>query len=329
MCTKDGVVVSVICLVYNHEAYLRETLEGFLSQKTSFPFEVIVHDDCSTDSSVEIIKEYQQKRPDVIKPIFETENQYSKGIAITRNILVPLADGKYLAICEGDDYWCDCNKLQKQVDYMESHPDCTFCFTNGYVKYGDAEIDKTRQIIPWDKNAKFKKNVFDLDVGEIEQFGFIPTCSFLFKNNIDMLDVSSKAFQGDAYLKLSMTNAGYAHFINEPMVVYRRSMQNSATAIWKKDTKTYIKQCDSFITLFSDLKNILDNKYSDVMKMRICQWKINKYYTLRDYKSLRHLVSSGEIIALRYGNAHSIVSYGIKCLFPKTTDKLRAHMDHR
>lgn len=322
------VVVSIVCNTYNHELYIRDALDSFLSQKTNFPFEILVFDDASTDKTANIIRSYEEKYPDIIKPVYQTVNQYSLGLMPGKQNR-ERATGKYIAICEGDDYWCDCNKLQKQVDYMESHPDCTFCFTNGYVKYGNNEINKTRQIVPWDKNAKFKKNVFDLDVGEVEQFGFIPTCSFLFKNNIDMLAVSPNAFQGDTYLKISMTNAGYAHFMDEPMVVYRRGVQNSATAVWQKNIKYYVKQCDSFIVLFSDLKNILDNKYSNVMKMRICQWKINKYYTLRDYKSLRHLVSSGEIMALRYGNAHSIVSYGIKCLFPKTTDKLRAHMDHR
>ena len=127
------VVVSIVCNTYNHELYIRDALDSFLSQKTNFPFEILVFDDASTDKTANIIRSYEEKYPDIIKPVYQTVNQYSLGLMPGKQNR-ERATGKYIAICEGDDYWCDCNKLQKQVDYMESHPDCTFCFTNGYVK---------------------------------------------------------------------------------------------------------------------------------------------------------------------------------------------------
>lgn len=123
----DGIVVSIFCLTYNHEKYIRQCLEGFVNQVTSFKYEVFVHDDASTDNTAEIIQQYAERYPDIIKPIIQTENQYSKKVKIISTWLLPLASGRYMALCEGDDYWCDSNKLQKQVDMMELHQECSLC----------------------------------------------------------------------------------------------------------------------------------------------------------------------------------------------------------
>ena len=122
-------LVSICTLVYNHEPYLRECFDGFLMQKTNFAFEVLVHDDASTDNSAEIIREYTAKYPDIFKPIYQTENQYSRGVKISATFLYPRANGKYIAICEGDDYWIDPLKLQKQVDILEQNSDIGLVYT--------------------------------------------------------------------------------------------------------------------------------------------------------------------------------------------------------
>lgn len=122
-------MVTIRCLTYNHEPYIRQCLEGFVMQKTNFRFEAIVHDDASTDGTAAIIREYAEKYPDIIKPIFQTENQYSKHDGTIRRILNEHTHGKYVAMCEGDDYWTDPLKLQKQVDFLESNRDYVFCCT--------------------------------------------------------------------------------------------------------------------------------------------------------------------------------------------------------
>ncbi len=121
-------LVSICCITYNHESYIRETIEGFLMQKTKFPIEVLIHDDASTDKTADIIREYENKYPDIIKPIYQFDNKYSKGISVSETYNFPRARGKYIAMCEGDDYWTDPSKLQKQVDFMEVNPDCSLCF---------------------------------------------------------------------------------------------------------------------------------------------------------------------------------------------------------
>lgn len=122
-------LVSICCLTYNHAPFVRKCLEGFLMQETTFPVEILIHDDASTDGTDDIIREYTAKIPDRIFPLFEEENQYSKGCAQVMDFLnYKRARGKYIAICEGDDYWSDPFKLQKQVDFMEAHPEYSVCF---------------------------------------------------------------------------------------------------------------------------------------------------------------------------------------------------------
>lgn len=118
----DEILVSVICLAYNHGEYIADALEGFTNQKTSFNFEVLIHDDASPDNTADIIRCYWERYPEIIKPIFQKENQHSKGVPIGAKYLFPHAKGKYIALCEGDDYWIDMYKLQKQVDFLENHP---------------------------------------------------------------------------------------------------------------------------------------------------------------------------------------------------------------
>lgn len=122
-------LVSICCTAYNHEAYIRQCLDGLLMQQCDFDFEVLVHDDASTDATAAIIREYEARYPERIRARYQSENQYSKGAQISQEFQYPQARGKYLAICEGDDYWTDPLKLQRQVDFLESHPDYGMCYT--------------------------------------------------------------------------------------------------------------------------------------------------------------------------------------------------------
>ncbi len=115
-------LVSVSVTAYNHEKYIRQCLDGILMQNVNFPYEVLVHEDASPDRTADIIREYEAKYPEIIKPIYRTENQYSQGKSVSK-FNFDRARGKYLAFCEGDDYWSDPGKLQKQVDFLEAHPE--------------------------------------------------------------------------------------------------------------------------------------------------------------------------------------------------------------
>ena len=119
----DKPLVSIMCITFNHEHYIEETIQGFLIQETDFPFEIIIHDDASTDKTSDIVREYAtNKYPKIIRPIFQNENQYSQGKK-PRSIVEPQCKGKYIAVCEGDDFWTDKKKLQIQVDFLEANQD--------------------------------------------------------------------------------------------------------------------------------------------------------------------------------------------------------------
>ena len=130
-------IVTVWCLAYNQKDFIRDALEGFVMQKTTFPFEVIVHDDASTDGTTAIVQEYARQYPEIIKPVIETENQWQKGGLkyIIHIMNEKYCNGKYIAFCEGDDYWTAPHKLQQQVDFLESHSEYSMCFHSAKKKY--------------------------------------------------------------------------------------------------------------------------------------------------------------------------------------------------
>lgn len=129
-------VVSISCITYNQKDYIQDALDSFLDQETDFPFEILVHDDCSTDGTTEIIREYEKRYPDIVKPMYEEINQYLNfGTGGTLEWNLPRARGKYLAMCEGDDFWVDNRKLQKQVDFLEKNPEYGMCYTDFNILY--------------------------------------------------------------------------------------------------------------------------------------------------------------------------------------------------
>ncbi|MDD2494720.1 MAG: glycosyltransferase, partial [Tissierellia bacterium] len=135
-------IVSICCITYNQEKFIRDTIEGFLKQKTTFPIEILIHDDASTDKTAHIIREYEKKYPDIVKPIYQNDNKYSKGIPISFTYNFPRVKGKYIALCEGDDYWIDPLKLQKQVNFLEENEDYGLVGTSNkiYIEKKDIYI---------------------------------------------------------------------------------------------------------------------------------------------------------------------------------------------
>lgn len=206
-------LVSICCITYNHEQYIRDCLEGFLMQKTDFPFEVLIHDDASTDHTADIIREYEAKYPDIIKPIYQTENQYSKGIKVGVTYNFPRAQGKYIAICEGDDYWIDPMKLQIQFDFMESNPDYSMCFHGAVVKSGETgeELSKFSDIQERDYTGY-----------EMVEHWIVPTASAFFRRKYtSQIPVNKDFWCGDIITWLTMCKFGKIHAFAQKMSVYR------------------------------------------------------------------------------------------------------------
>lgn len=265
----EEVLVSIYCMVYNHEKFITDALNGFVGQKCNFRYEVIVHDDASTDKTAEIIREYERKYPEIIKPIYQKENQYSKQVNILFGHVLPRATGKYIACCEGDDYWVDPYKLQKQVDYMESHPDCTFCFTNGYIEDVSNHSAK-RPFIPYSAaDAHFyQDHDRDYTLDNFYELEFIPTASFLFPRktleSMRTLYLARTCPTGDLRLRLYMCSQGYAHYIHEATCVYRENVPNSAMTRWKKDDRRKVyKRAKEIADMITDLDTFTGAVYTD------------------------------------------------------------------
>lgn len=209
-------LVTIWCTTYNHGPYIRQCLEGFVIQKTQFRFEAIVHDDCSTDETALIIREYAEKYPDIIKPIFETENQFSKKDGSLDNILLSATRGKYVAICEGDDYWSDPFKLEIQIEFMESHKDYSMCYHNAVVFYENS-IKKPYVFCKKNENG-------DVCLSEIISDWIIPTASIVVRTSIfPMPDWKNRIYSGDMTMALIAYAKGKIYYINRVMSFYRKS----------------------------------------------------------------------------------------------------------
>lgn len=219
---QDEILVSIRCAVYNHEPFLRQCLDGFVMQKTNFRYEAIVHDDASTDDSANIIREYAEKYPDIIKPILEIENQYSKRDGSLMRIMTEACRGKYFASCEGDDYWTDPLKLQKQVDYLETHPDCMLCFTNAIIHWEDDSGRPDRLFAPQLEERDYEGH-------EMTEDWITPTASFLYRRSVcdsdfyrNLSNVPQMRIVGDIPLVLTCKHLGAVHALKDVTCVYRR-----------------------------------------------------------------------------------------------------------
>lgn len=217
MSKMDLPLVSICTLAYNHESYIRQCLEGFMIQRCNFKFEVLIHDDASTDRTAGIIREYEEKYPEIIKPIYQKENQYSKGVSIGVNFQYPRVLGKYIALCEGDDYWTDPLKLQKQVDFLEANPDYKMCYTQCLLYYQEYEKMVSE---PWGgKTVTFE----DL----LLKPNNIPTATVMFRSELlnqylsDVGSILHKLKMGDLPLWLYISKKSLIGFISVPTAVYR------------------------------------------------------------------------------------------------------------
>ncbi|MGN1157361.1 MAG: glycosyltransferase [Agathobacter sp.] len=238
-------ILSVYCLTYNHEKFIRKTLDGFINQVTKYKYEVIIHDDASTDGTPEIIKEYEEKYPNIIKAVYQKENQYSKGTRIYKNIIEPKLSGKYTAICEGDDYWCDEKKVELQVEYLETHPECSLCVHNTLL------INETGESLQkYINQYKTDMDYSYSDVIEAGGSGLFHTSSFMYRTE-DRRKMPSDDFAiegiGDYPLAIYLSMIGKVHYIGRIMSCYRWGTVGGWTSRSKGNPELQLKHCDNVI----------------------------------------------------------------------------------
>lgn len=260
-------LVSICCITYNHEAYIEDTIRGFLIQETDFPFEILIHDDASSDRTADIIREYETQYPKLIRPIYQSVNQFSQGKRINPNFNFPRAKGDFLALCEGDDYWVSPQKLTQQVSALSNNPSChlsfhpvdvlsenksTKLFSDGYGYYGASEhvMAGTEIIIKAGPGMAMcsimvRKSTFDRLRELNPDFFFTKVTHF----NIQCVAL----LQGEAV------------YTPEKMAVYRYGHTGSWSERCAKDSMYRIEQNRKFIDALDELEQIFPQRHSQAM----------------------------------------------------------------
>lgn len=284
---RSNILVSVCCLAYNHEPFIRQCLEGFIMQKTNFKFEVLIHDDASTDNTADIIREYEERFPEIIKPVYQTKNQYSKGIDITQTIQYPRAKGKYIALCEGDDYWIDPNKLQRQVEFLENHEEYGLCYTDCMI-YNQA-LDKYRK----SKTVQVNRESLIIE-------NRIPTLTTCFRKKLYMRYINEivpslpNLPMGDLPMWLFFSNISKIKKIDMISSVYRE-LESSASHC--RDINDQIdfheasRKCKDFFYEKFDYEDDIKKKYNAFVDVNIL-YKIVLFDSQTKFKEYAYLIPS-------------------------------------
>lgn len=268
-------------MTYNHEDYISDALESFIMQKTNFNYEVLVHDDASTDSTAEIVKRYAEKYPDIIKPIFQKENQYSQSVPIGATFVYPLTRGKYFAFCEGDDYWTDPYKLQKQFDALEKHPEIDIC-THATICVDAENQKKVGVVAPYSSNHIF--SVRDVIYGN---GGFVATNSIMISKKCIVHPAKfSEILRLDYVMQIKGTLRGGMLYLGEYMSAYRVNAKNSWTQRMNSNPEKYLRVLLKIENMLQSLDEETNYQYTDVIQKRI---RKNQYNGLMIEKSIRRL----------------------------------------
>lgn len=287
MLEKKDIKVTVYCLAFNHAKYIEKTLNGFVSQKTSFSVKFVVHDDASTDSTAEIIKRYEDKYPGVIQGIYQKENQYSKGEKILLKYILPHVEGEYVAVCEGDDYWSDPMKLQRQVEMLDNHRNCFMC------------IHKTKEIFEDGQATGFFYPNVVLETGIIKREDFLKmrygfhTSSYLFRKDEWASYISNPpSFKvtygvGDVPYMLYFGALGDVAYIETEMSCYRRGVITSwSVQHTKLNAESLAKHSSQIYIMYDEFDKYTKGQFKEICMTRKAVYKMQEVVLLGKPKKL-------------------------------------------
>lgn len=261
---KTPVEVSVICVTYNQEPYLRKALDSMLAQKTTFSYEIIVHDDVSTDHTADILKEYEAAHPEKVRIIFERENQYSKGVDFFADIVRKVAGGKYIAVCEGDDFWLDEFKLQFQRDALEAHPECDMCACWGstVTEDGEREVSQIR-LMAGDRVLTPEEVI--MGGGQY----LVSAGLFFRKEMYDNMLPFEKVIPLDYAMQIKGSLRGGIYYVDRKMAVYRKYADGSWTNRVLHNKEKLKIQWEKERKLLETLDQDTGGKYHETIRERL------------------------------------------------------------
>ncbi|WP_322971399.1 glycosyltransferase family 2 protein [Faecalibacter sp. LW9] len=268
---NNKIVVSISCITYNHVKYIRQCLDGFLMQECDFEFEVLIHDDASTDGTQEIIKEYVDKYPEIIKPIYQTQNQYSQGVrGMNAKYNFPRAQGKYIALCEGDDYWTDPLKLQKQVDFLEENEEFSLV-CGGFNDNGE--------------NKLFGEDII-FTINNFHEKWFVKLLTLMFRNNnFDYNKLTQYKYSRDVHLIYFLLKLGKGYYFNETFGSYNRHSGGVFSNL--KYSENLNIQYKVYRELYDSDQNAVSKKL--LFDATIYYGKVNFKYILKSFKYINSI----------------------------------------
>lgn len=280
--------VSVCVFAYNHERYLARALDSVITQRVNFELEMIIAEDYSSDTTLHVAQSYQVRYPDLIR--VEQSGQKDKLVINGHQTgrynffnALRTCRGKYIAFLDGDDYWLDSNKLQKQVDYLESHPDCSFVFHNVYLERGDSQPELKQTYLP--DTFPDNQNVRQLLV----QMNYVQTSSVLFRNNIPQTfpQIFYTCMFGDWPLHVFNLNFGNPKYMNEAMSVYRYG-----SGIWTRKKK--VDQMSAILDFYDQVTEIMPKDLLELVPLALAR--------------------NNKIIALEYFKEGKLMRFGVYAL---------------
>ncbi len=299
-------LVSIMCITYNHANYIRETINGFLIQKTDFPVEIIIHDDASQDGTQDVIKEYEALYPTVIKTIYQTENQYSKKVDFVKQYILPKIKGDYIAYCEGDDYWTDPLKLQKQIDILKRNQEFGLVFTD------INRINEGGNLIDTNFISNDKSSFCDSFEDYLIYAPFRAPCTWVFRKSL--FYVNNKDYiVGDFPMLLDILANSKIFFLEDITANYR-ILTNSASHFTE------------LFKFYSFMKGIFDIQMDYARKYNVTVDIKNKIQTRFAWVSYNFAVAENDIEQIKAANQllirHPKASYKFKLIRLLSTSKL-------
>lgn len=287
------VMVSVLVVTYNHEKYIGQALDGILRQKTNFKYDVIVHDDASTDHTAEIVREYEKKYPDIVKGIYQKTNQFNNYNVLVK-CLYPQIRGKYFAAFDGDDYWIDENKLQIQVDFMENHPDYSMCMHNAIKLNNETGEKQLLNTFPKSGTYTQKEQIL---AGLGSNF---PACaSNLFRTKFikDIPTFFCESRVMDYPVRQYYANVGKVYYFERPMSVYRISISGSYMNMVRGDQTFYNNYTLEMIRFFEQFNVYTENRFNEILEEKINSDYYGYCSSIQEEQGVEKAVENGLDIA--------------------------------
>lgn len=314
-----AIEVSVVCITYNQAPYVEKMLRSIINQKTNFEYEILIHDDASNDMTQMIIRKYANKYPKMVKPILQNENQFSKGINPNISYNYPRVQGKYIAYCEGDDYWNCPNKLQKQYDAMKNNESCALCVHDVQCVYQNGDLANTKfPPVHIESGVILAEDYIRL---ELKDAGWLfQTSSYFIRTDVINKFVSEYKSQypvGDLALVLFSLQYGNCYYLNETMSCYRLDSGGYMSKLMSREKR--IAHCKKMIEGHIDFDQRTKGVYHDYFSYAVLNKEVEILVLKKNYKE----IFKRKYCAIRNNmNFRKKVLIGIGCIFPEIADLL-------